>query len=152
MSSPSLWGGQDLPWTGMGVEPILPGACSHSSSGWLPVLQLDTGPLGRGRDLGRAAGCLSYAGSVQGLCWPAAPLPPLCLPLPCCLLMGFGRTPFSQMGGRASWVSAIPSFVILWSWSPGLWNYCGPVMLTSETVLITKLPGKSSASLEISLC
>lgn len=94
------------------------GCWTHSARGLQPLQQrLVPRPAAWHWPPGKGQGFGTWqwgAWAVQGLCWPAAPLPPLCLPLPCCLLMGFGRSPFSQMGGRASWVSVIPSFVILW--------------------------------------
>ena len=67
----------------------------------LPVPQPDTGPVARGTDLGGGS-TLPKPGRIRaGSVLASLPLHQLCLPLPCCLPVGFGRSPLSQVGGKS---------------------------------------------------
>lgn len=92
------------------LNPFCPRACNHSSSGWLPVPQLDTDLLGRGRDLGGGS-------RVPEMCRVCAGRLPHCLPSACpcpaaCSWVLAG--PHS-----AGWVEEPPESLSL----PALW-YC----------------------------
>lgn len=142
------WGGQDPPWVGMGVEPLLPGACSHSSRAvGSPSPSLALASWEGAWICEVAAWFLSCAGSVLAGHPAASPLPsPALRPAD-----GFWQEPV-QLGGWKSLLSRCH------------FQFCDPVKLISRAVkllpvgqqcsyqelLITKLPGKSSAPLEIS--
>lgn len=107
---------------GWGSSPFCPGLAATPAELSAPHPPAWLLPHGKGHGFARWQ---HGSWAVQDPCWPATLLPPLCLPLPCGLQMGFGRSLFSWVGGRAFWVAVISSFVILWNWSPGLWN-CFP--------------------------
>lgn len=96
----------------------------------LPVPQPDTGLVARGMDLGGGS-TLPEPGRIRaGSVLASLPLHQLCLPLPCCLPVGFGRSPLSQTVGKS-----LPSCLHF--------QFCDTVKLISRAVKL--LPVGSSA-------